>query len=102
MPHHFASYPYSLPTIYIHNKFDSNLLTVFSSFCSQYPLAAQVRASEARRPSITRNHAGIGAAIAIMVGVVLTILLAMGFYYVMITRQEKLNPGVSDPVRPDV
>ncbi|GAB2294772.1 hypothetical protein Dimus_028966, partial [Dionaea muscipula] len=63
-----------------------------------YPLAAQVRASEARRPSITRNHAGIGAAIDIMVGVVLTILFAMGFYYVMITRQEKLNPGVSDPV----
>ncbi|GAB4825431.1 hypothetical protein Ancab_008304 [Ancistrocladus abbreviatus] len=60
--------------------------------CSPYYLATQVRASEAQKPQVSKkNHMGVGGVFKVMIGIVSVLLLAMGIYYVMITRKTKLN-----------
>ncbi|GAB2285105.1 hypothetical protein Dimus_019559 [Dionaea muscipula] len=65
-----------------------------SSSPSYDPLAAHVRASEARQPGNITSHGLIGAGsilAGIMVGVILAVILAMAVYYVTITRRENQN-----------
>ncbi|GAB4859218.1 hypothetical protein Ancab_010678 [Ancistrocladus abbreviatus] len=72
--------------------------------CSPYPLAAQVRASEAQQLQVTkRGEMGAGGVVGIVVGIVLAVLLAMGVYYIAVTRRLNLKrANDSAAVEPNV
>ncbi|KAJ4726032.1 Transmembrane protein [Melia azedarach] len=76
-----------------------------SSKCSPLPLAAQVEATEAYESKVpTSQKSGrrlsAGGIAGIVVGSALVVLLAMGAYYVAITRRANVNRAIS--VQPNV
>ncbi|KAM7496732.1 hypothetical protein LguiA_021146 [Lonicera macranthoides] len=73
------------------------------SNCSPFPIAATVQSSLAHesRSTIKKCEAGVGAGgvAAIIFGFVFVVLLAMGAYYVVVTRRA--NMGRTTSVQPD-
>ncbi|GLT56778.1 hypothetical protein SLA2020_297970 [Shorea laevis] len=78
-----------------------------SSSCSSLLLAAEVGANEAVESKVVaRQHAGsnrvgAGGIAAIVFGCTLVVLLAMGVFYVLITRRANLNCPKTKPVQPE-
>ncbi|KAF8397687.1 hypothetical protein HHK36_016608 [Tetracentron sinense] len=75
-----------------------------ASDCSPLPLAAVVQATEAHQsqlstPKTSRSRVGAGGIAAILFSFVFVVLLAMGVYYVVITRRANLTR--SNSVKPD-
>ncbi|KAK7262312.1 hypothetical protein RJT34_29879 [Clitoria ternatea] len=67
-----------------------------ASKCSPLPLAAQVEASQIyeNKASATQKRGkqiGAGGVAAIIISIAFAVLLAMGVYYVKVTRQANMN-----------
>lgn len=67
--------------------------------CSPLPLAAQVEAAKAQERTESTSRVGAGGIVAIVVGLCFAVLLAMGVYYVTVTRQN--NMGRASSVQQD-
>ena len=70
-----------------------------ASNCSPLPMAAQVEASLAHQSKASSNRVGAGGIAGIVFGFVFAVLLAMGVYYVAVTRRANLTRANS--VQPD-
>ncbi|CAK9174380.1 unnamed protein product [Ilex paraguariensis] len=74
-----------------------------ASNCSPLPLAATVQSSPAHesrsKPNAGESRMGAGGIAGILFGFVFAVLLAMGVYYVVITRRA--NMSRTDSVQPD-
>ncbi|EEF32088.1 uncharacterized protein LOC8263155 [Ricinus communis] len=75
-----------------------------SSGCSPLPLAAQVEAAQAREsllPTSQKGGSGLGAGgiAGIVIGLAFAVLLAMGGFYIFVTRRA--NENRANSVQPD-
>ncbi|KAH7542628.1 hypothetical protein FEM48_Zijuj02G0094300 [Ziziphus jujuba var. spinosa] len=69
--------------------------------CAPLPLAAQVEATEAYESKVSapqkgRSRVGAGAVAGIVFGFAFVVVIAMGAYYVLVTRRSKMSPPKSD------
>ncbi|PIA37386.1 hypothetical protein AQUCO_03000166v1 [Aquilegia coerulea] len=71
-----------------------------SSSVAESTLAHESRLSTSDAASSSGSRVGVGGIVGIMFGFVLAVLLAMGVYYVVITRQT--NATKANSVQPDV
>ncbi|KAI3793742.1 hypothetical protein L1987_36364 [Smallanthus sonchifolius] len=74
-----------------YNFFHPNEHLCEESNCSPLPLAATVQSSLAHESRVGQAKVGAGCIAAIIFGFVFVILLAMGTYYVVTTRQANLR-----------
>ncbi|KAM1040392.1 hypothetical protein ACFX13_030345 [Malus domestica] len=75
------------------------------SNCSPLPVAAQVRSTEAHESRFStsqngRARFGAGGVAGIMFGLAFAVFMAMGVYYVLVTRRA--NMSRTNTVKPDV
>lgn len=69
--------------------------------CSPLPLAAQVEATEGYEGKVSapqngRSRVGAGAVAGIVFGFAFVVVIAMGAFYVLVTRRSKTSPPKSD------